>query len=116
MSLVTKKYQTECAGDFVLSEKEAEHFRRFSAENYILQSNFGLIPFDLWHEKTKNKEDPFDGMPEEEALAARRKFRKLKKILAAIHEVPYKRVSFSGVLRNFWISRTNSYLRDKAGL
>lgn len=117
-----KKWSTVLKGLWVHNSnlnveiKESASLRRHQAENYILQLNFGIIPFDLWREKQMAKKDPMEGFSEKEILTAKRKFRKLKKILATIHKVPYERVSFSGRFRQVWISNTNEYLRKKEGI
>ena len=118
---VQKKWSTVLKGNWVHNNlnveiKETASLRRHQAENYILQLNFGIIPFDLWREKQMAKKDPMEGLSEKEIFTAKRKFRKLKKILATIHKVPYERVSFSGRFRPFWISSTNEYLRKKEGI
>jgi len=118
-----KKWSTVLKGNWVHNsvlnaevKHPAEALRRQQAENYILQLNFGIIPFDLWREKQMAKKDPMEGFSEKEILTAKRKFRKLKKILSTIHKVPYERVSFSGRFRQVWISKTNEYLRKKEGI
>lgn len=116
------KWATVIKGNWVhnsaleVEAKDSVARRRQQAEDYILQLNFGIIPFDLWREKQMAKKDPMEGFSEKEIFTAKRKFRKLKKILATIHKVQYDRVSFSGRSRQFWISKTNEYLRKKEGI
>lgn len=118
-----KKWNTILKGNWIHNSslnanaaKDPASIRRFQAENYILQLNFGIVPFDLWREKQMAKKDPMEGFSEKEIFTAKRKFRKLKKILATIHKVPYEKVSFSGRFRQTWISNTNEYLRKKEGI
>ena len=93
-----------------------EDLDRKKAENYILQTNFGIIPFDLWHQKLKDKKDPLEGFSEREIITYKRKFRKLKKIVAQRWKVPYNEVKFTGEWRTEWISRINDFLREREGL
>tara|TARA_Y100000034_G_C6597201_1_gene259680 strand:- start:108 stop:395 length:288 start_codon:yes stop_codon:yes gene_type:complete len=50
-------------------------------EDYILQTNSGIIPKDLWLTIKASKGDPFAGYSPEEARRVKRKFRKLKRKL-----------------------------------
>lgn len=50
-------------------------------EDYILQTNSGIIPKDLWLTIKASGGDPFAGYSPEEARRVKRKFRKLKRKL-----------------------------------
>jgi len=90
-----------------------EHFRRISAENFILQMNYGIIPFELWDEKVSDGKDPFEGFSEPARQKIKRKMRKLKKVLAHRTKVPYDKITFSGRYKALYISHINDYLREK---
>ncbi len=57
----------------------SEGLDRESIENFILETNFGVIPIELWISEEKEGRDPFTGYSEKEARKAKRKFRKLKR-------------------------------------
>lgn len=90
-----------------------EHFRRISAENFILQMNYGIIPFELWDEKVSEGKDPFEGFSESDRQKIKRRMRKLKRIIANGLLIPYDKVSFSGRYKGLYISKVNEYLREK---
>ena len=90
-----------------------EQYRRTSAENFILQMNYGIIPFELWDEKVSDGKDPFEGFSETARQKIKRKMRKLKKIIAHRTKVPYDKITFSGRYKALYISHVNDYLREK---
>ena len=90
-----------------------DQYRRISAENFILQANYGIIPFELWDEKVSKGKDPFEGLSEPARQKIKRKMRKLKKIVAHREKVPYNKVTFSGRYKALYISDVNDYLREK---
>jgi len=60
---------------------EEHGFNVTEIENFILETNFGIIPKDLWIFLKSEKKNPFDGYSPEEARKIKRKFRKLKRKL-----------------------------------
>ena len=50
-------------------------------ENFMLETNFGIIPKDLWRFSKSENKDPFAGYSAEKARKVKRKFRKLKRRL-----------------------------------
>lgn len=77
-------------------------------EDYILQTNFGIIPKDLWLmiKASDSDADPFAGYSPEEARKVKRKFRKLKRKL---------RLNKHSSARLVW-ERIDSFLREKEGI
>jgi len=60
-----------------MSDKEFSHKE---IENYILETNAGIIPREMYISRKVDGIDPFHGFSEAEVRKMKRKFRKLKRL------------------------------------
>ena len=85
-----------------MSDKPREY-----AENFILQTNYGIIPFDLW-DSTKDDADPAEAYSSN-ARVAKRKYRKLKR-----KALPRNKQSFRNkITAKHLRKKINSYLKNR---
>lgn len=92
---------------------ETEH-ERVCAENFILQTNYGIIPFDMWEANCAENKYPFSSFSEKEAKRLKRKFRKLKKILSKRMNIPYSDIKiYSKKYNGSYMFNINRYLRER---
>lgn len=85
-----------------MSEKPREY-----AERFILQTNYGIIPFDLW-DSADESVDPAE-VYSSDARVAKRKYRKLKR-----KALPRNKQSFRNRLTAKHLrKKINSYLKNR---
>lgn len=85
-----------------MSEKSRE-----SAESFILQTNYGIIPFDLWDSADEGV-DPAESYSSDSRIA-KRKYRKLKR-----KALPRNKQSFRNRIRAKYVrKKINRYLKDR---
>jgi predicted phosphohydrolase len=85
-----------------MSEKSRE-----SAESFILQTNYGIIPFDLWDSADEGV-DPAESYSSDPRIA-KRKYRKLKR-----KALPKNKQSFrNGIRARYVRKKINRYLKNR---